>query len=243
MENHNQKKELSKFEICMRVFTIISLIFGAISIIYAIDTKKDNIELKKSYENIGDQLSESKSSSLSFQNDLTNNVGEINNKVDFLVKSQVAVAITTQQIAKTTTTQIVEDYQDLAFETKDGIPSSSYTNEIKKNQIGVFTSGPVNINGNFLKGGADPDRGSVVVLLPDGDTTIYTFNELVPNHNWFGIFDVNEVNPNNIRILTNKYINEMRKSPNGTSRNGCTVIDILILSGLNIYSGPETLYF
>lgn len=79
------------------------------------------------------------------------------------------------------------------------------------------------------------------MLLPeDGQRTIYNFSELVPSNNWFGIFNVNEINSNNIAILTSIYIGKMRKPPNGTSKNGCTVIDVLVLKGQNIYSGPLT---
>lgn len=247
MEKNNQKKGISKFVISMLVtsifgiFGIAGLIFGFIS--YA--------ELKKSNEIIAIQMTESRTSFGIFEKNLTEDVRGLHDMVIALVtetdstKTQVAEAETTQQVPETETTQKIEDYQRLAFQTRDGIPNNTYTAEINKNQIGVFTSGPVKINNYFLPGGADPDRGSVVVLLPeDGQiTTIYTFSELVPSNNWFGIFDVNEINSNNIDILTNDYIGKMRKPPNGTSKNGCKIIDVLILKGKNVYFGPETFQY
>lgn len=109
----------------------------------------------------------------------------------------------------------------------------TYVTDIKQNGIGILTGGPVLINNIYLPGGANPDRGSIVMLLPENNkSTIYTFNKLVAD-NWFGFYSVNEINEFNLQYIINERIDLMKKSPNGTSGLGCKRIDVLVLSGQN----------
>lgn len=264
MENPNPIKSTKNLTVFI---SIISLIVGGL-ITYAVtnhfyvkDQLKSEISLQKlntDYESLKINYESLKTDNEELKQKVTDlasqsltieifqkNWKEMQSMVNELTTTQVTDAETaTSQVTDAETTQKIADYQKRVYIAPNGIPSDTYTTEIAKNQIGVLTCGPVRINDIFLPGGADPDRGSVVILLPENDkTTIYNFYELVPGHNWFGIYNVNEVNPNNVNILTNKHITEMRLPPNGTSGNGCTIIDVLILMGQNIYSGPETLYF
>lgn len=127
----------------------------------------------------------------------------------------------------------VNNFAYLKYDTIE-ISDDTYKTEINSNEIGVLTCGPALINNVYLLGGANPDRGSVIVLLPESNkSTSYTFNELVPYHNWFGIYSVNEINEVNLQNIINERVDLMRKPPNGTSGLGCEIIDVLVLSGQN----------
>lgn len=131
------------------------------------------------------------------------------------------------------TTGNTNNFAYLKYDTID-ISDTSYTTEINKNEIGAFTCGPALINNNYLPGGANPDRGSVIIILPENsNSTSYTFEKLVPSHNWFGVYTVNEINDANLQYIINERIDLMKKSPNGTSGLGCKIIDVLVLSGQN----------
>jgi ABC-type Na+ efflux pump permease subunit len=129
------------------------------------------------------------------------------------------------------TTSNTNNFAYLKYDTID-ISEETYTTEINSNEIAALTCGPALINDNYLLGGANPDRGSVIVLLPENNnSTSYTFNKLVPYHNWFGVYTVNEINEANLQYIINERIDLMRKPPNGTSGLGCKIIDVLVLSG------------
>ena len=101
-----------------------------------------------------------------------------------------------------------------------GIPKEGDKLDVKvsNNEIKVLTGGPVLINGVSLPGGADPDRGSIVVLLPVIDTlTEYNFSYLVAEHNWLGSYHIEYLDTNIISYIVNDKIDAMKKPPNGTS--------------------------
>ena len=74
--------------------------------------------------------------------------------------------------------------------------------EVNSNEIKVLTGGPVEVGNFILPGGTGPDRGSVVVFLPENNfTTSYHIESLIPGKNWLGTYKVGSINMPNIEYI------------------------------------------
>jgi hypothetical protein len=159
-------------------------------------------------------------------------------------ETAVAVETTAQErsiteITKETSSASVAEGELPAFyETEGGIPyeGTSWNVDVAPNEIEVFTGGPCEINGVKLPGGTNPDRGSVVILLPSSQVIHYTIKGVISGSNWHGAIDFVDKVPQekDWKALVNDRVQAMSVEPNGTLGKGCKVVDVLVVQGTNV---------
>lgn len=123
------------------------------------------------------------------------------------------------------------------YESEGGIPynGSEWDCDVAPNEIQVLTGGPAEINGVKLPGGTNPDRGSVILLLPEDIVISYTVRELIAGSNWHGAYDYNRVpTEDDWQLLVENRVEAMMEAPNGTSGKGCQIVDVLVVQGEKI---------
>jgi len=120
------------------------------------------------------------------------------------------------------------------YESEGGLPPSvtTWSFDVAPNEIEVLTGGPASISGVDLPGGANPDRGSVIIMLPADKVIPYKVTNLVPGANWHGAYDFGRKPTEEDWIkLAEDRILAMQSPPNGTSGEGCTIVDVVVVKG------------
>lgn len=150
----------------------------------------------------------------------------------------VEVETTIEEKASTET--IAEGEIPAFYESEGGIPynGTEWNVDVAPDEIEVFTCGPAEINGVVLKGGSNPDRGGVIVLLPDpkNEKVInYTIKKVIAGSNWHGAIDFGRVpTEKDWKMLVDDRVKAMMEAPNGTSGKGCQIVDVVVIQGDNV---------
>ena len=98
---------------------------------------------------------------------------------------------------------------------------------VSPGQVHIVTCGPIRVFDFALPGGAD--RGSLVLLLPDEtDTVDYLLEDLVPTHNWHGVYELGRhPSGEDIEFILAEKLPETKRAPNCI--DGCDVLDVLVV--------------
>jgi len=158
-----------------------------------------------------------------------------------------AVETTVEEATIETETSLVEETEETVipegvipepYESEGGLPTSEsiWIFDVSPNEIEVLSGGPASINGVDLPGGANPDRGSVIIMLPaDNKVISYKVTSLVPGANWHGSYKYGRVPTEaDWQALRDDRIQAMFTEPNGSLGKGCKLVDVLVVKGNDV---------
>lgn len=143
--------------------------------------------------------------------------------------------VETTTIEEKTTETVAEGEIPPFYESEGGIPynGNEWNVDVAPDESEVFTGGPAEVLGVKLEGGSNPDRGSVIILLPFGDKVInYTIKNVIAGSNWHGAIDYGRApTEKDWKILVDDRVKAMMEAPNGTSGKGCQIVDVVVVQG------------
>ncbi len=121
------------------------------------------------------------------------------------------------------------------YESEGGIPynGSTWAADVAPDEIEVLSVGPGSSTGVDFKGGANPDIGGIFIFLGNGNqVTHYTVENLIAGNNWHGAYDFDRpITETDWKLLTEDRVKAMMQPPNGTSGNGCDIVQVAVIKG------------